>query len=163
MSVVGLDTLQYFWTARSPELAAKDLERILRHYLKVWKPKRVVLIGYSLGADVLPFMAGRLPETLQSTIATLALLNPAQTANFEFHLSDWVSGNRPDALPILPEIARFKQLKVLCIYGKDEQDSVCRELKANERVKNISLDGGHHFAGNFAKLVELMLSEVANK
>ena len=41
---------------------AGDLARIIRHYLQAWNKKRVVLIGYSLGADVLPFLANRLPE-----------------------------------------------------------------------------------------------------
>jgi len=33
VSVVGLNSLNYFWKERTPEEAAKGLERILRHYL----------------------------------------------------------------------------------------------------------------------------------
>ena len=55
--VVGLNTLQYFWTPRTPDGAAADLARILRTYLAAWKRKDALLIGYSLGAEVLPYYA----------------------------------------------------------------------------------------------------------
>jgi type IV secretory pathway VirJ component len=34
MDVVGLNSLQYFWTRRTPEEASRDMDRILRHYLR---------------------------------------------------------------------------------------------------------------------------------
>jgi hypothetical protein len=39
VSVVGLNSLQYFWKSRTPEETARDLERILNHYLSEWKKK----------------------------------------------------------------------------------------------------------------------------
>ncbi len=62
VSVVGLDSLRYFWRARTPEGLAADLERIVRYYAGAWQKSRVLLIGYSQGADVLPFAVSRLPE-----------------------------------------------------------------------------------------------------
>ncbi|HWU39792.1 MAG TPA: AcvB/VirJ family lysyl-phosphatidylglycerol hydrolase, partial [Candidatus Acidoferrum sp.] len=64
ISVVGVNSLQYFWTRRTPETAGADLNRILRHYLTAWNKRSVILAGYSMGADVLPFMADRLPPDL---------------------------------------------------------------------------------------------------
>ena len=46
--VVGVNSLQYFWTARTPDGIARDLERILRRYLALWNRQEVMLIGYSL-------------------------------------------------------------------------------------------------------------------
>ena len=37
--VVGLNSLQYFWTRRTPEEASRDLERIFAHYTSYWKPR----------------------------------------------------------------------------------------------------------------------------
>ena len=62
IDVVGLNSLRYFWTRRTPDGAAADLVRILRHYLAAWHARRIVLLGYSRGADVLPFLASRLPR-----------------------------------------------------------------------------------------------------
>lgn len=48
-----------------------------------WGRKWVLLIGYSLGADVMPFLAGRLPEDLRQQVAAVTLLGPGRTASFE--------------------------------------------------------------------------------
>jgi type IV secretory pathway VirJ component len=163
VAVVGFNTLQYFWAAKSPDRAAKDLERVIHHYLKNWQRQQVVLIGYSLGAEVLPFMAGRLPVDLRKQVAAVALLGPGKTANFEFHLSDWLGGSQ-EGLPIAPEMARLKDLKVLCLYGEEESDSLCRTLNPeNSQVKNIPLGGGHHFGGDYAKLAELIFTAAETK
>ena len=53
--IVGLDSLRYFWSARTPEGLAADTDRMIRYYLAHLNKKRVLLIGYSQGADVLPF------------------------------------------------------------------------------------------------------------
>jgi type IV secretory pathway VirJ component len=47
VGVVGFNSLRYFWTRRTPEGAAEDLARILRHYVAAWHPRRVLLLGYS--------------------------------------------------------------------------------------------------------------------
>jgi len=77
---------------KTPEIAAEDLSRILRAYLTTWKKDKVVLIGYSLAADVLPFMANRLELDLLNRVVLIALLGPGNDANFEFHLTDWLGG-----------------------------------------------------------------------
>src|SRR5512141_2508794 len=59
LSVVGLNALQYFWTKRTPETAARDLEAICAQYLASWKKGRLLFVGYSRGADVLPAMISR--------------------------------------------------------------------------------------------------------
>ncbi|MEJ1962513.1 MAG: AcvB/VirJ family lysyl-phosphatidylglycerol hydrolase [Gammaproteobacteria bacterium] len=53
--VAGVDSLRYFWKSRTPAGLATDIDRIIRYYAYQWKKKRVLLIGYSQGADVLPF------------------------------------------------------------------------------------------------------------
>ncbi len=164
IAVVGLNTLKYFWTDRNPDIAGQDLQLIMRHYLKVWNRRRVVLIGYSLGADVLPFMAYRLPEDLLRRVSAIALLGPAKTVNFEFHLSDWLGGSSRPGLPIAPELTKIKGIKVLCVYGKEERDSLCPMLNNDDlQFKIIPLSGGHHFNRDFKKLAELIFSEVMDQ
>lgn len=60
---VGWDSLSYFWKPRQPDEVALDLEQVLRNYMASWKKARIVLIGYSFGADVLPATINRLPRT----------------------------------------------------------------------------------------------------
>jgi type IV secretory pathway VirJ component len=156
--VVGLNSLQYFWTARTPDGAAADLQRIARHYLAAWGRQELLLAGYSLGADVLPFMANRLPADLQSRIRLIALLGPGRRTSFEFHLTDWLGGGGSGDLPVLPEVAKLRGKPLLCLYGEAEQDSLCTEIGA--LGKAVPFQGSHHFGGAYASLADRILHEV---
>ncbi len=157
VSVIGVDSLQYFWTARDPEGAALDLKRLLDYYQEIWQFDRVLLVGYSMGADVLPYLTNRLPEEWRQRIALVALLGPAPYASFEFHLSEWL-GHRSnqDQYPVKPEIEKLTDLKVLCFYGRDEKDSLCPELD-HSAVQLQPMEGGHHFGGNYRKIAEILI------
>jgi type IV secretory pathway VirJ component len=156
--VVGFNTLQYFWKKRTPEESSQDLQRLLVHFLQDWKKQKVLIIGYSLGADVLPFMINRLPEDLQSKIQLLALLGPAKKAEFEFHLTDWVGSFGSDGEPTVPEIKKLKQ-KSICIYGDNEKDSACPDVQT-KLTKVIPWRGGHHFDGDYQTLTKSILQEL---
>ena len=157
--VVGLNSLKYFWTRRTPDGAAKDLERILRHYLTAWIKAKALLIGYSRGADVLPFMANRLPQELITHTPVVVLLGPAHTVDFEFHLTDWFSSSSNTAAhPVLPEVQKLSVTKILCVYGEEEADTLCKDLDP-QRATVIRLKGGHHFEGDYDALAETILWE----
>jgi len=55
VSVVGWDSLRYFWSKKSPEQTARDLGAVIDTYTSRWGASKIALIGYSFGADVLPF------------------------------------------------------------------------------------------------------------
>jgi type IV secretory pathway VirJ component len=157
VAVVGINALKYFWTARTPEEASRDLARVITCYLKKWQKEQVVLIGYSLGADVLPFMATRLPAKLHAKIRLLALLSPGRQAAFEFHLSDWIGGRETGPqYPIGPEFAKLGGLPKLCFYGAKEKETICRDPSGPSTVA-IPLRGGHHFGGEYALIAERIL------
>jgi type IV secretory pathway VirJ component len=120
----------------------------LRHYLEAWQKERVVLIGYSLGADVLPFMAARLPKALRAKVELIALLGPGRETAFEFHLGDWMGvASREKQYPLLPEIKKLQGLRTLCFYGQQESESLCRDTLPAP-VTKIPLEGGHHFVAH---------------
>jgi type IV secretory pathway VirJ component len=154
--VVGLNTLKYFWHARAPEQAAADLARILRRYRVTFGREHVLLIGYSFGADVLPFLYTRLPAELREAVRSVSLLGLSDTASFEFHVSDWIPGEGGDGRPVAPEVARMAGATVLCLYGSDEHDSPCPKLAVPD-VQAVALGGGHHFGGDYAALARQIL------
>jgi len=47
---------------------AADLERIIRSYSAAWKRPKVLLIGFSFGADALPFLYTRLPIDVRNQV-----------------------------------------------------------------------------------------------
>jgi type IV secretory pathway VirJ component len=157
--VVGWNSLQYFWTRRTPAEAALDLEHVILYYLAEWHKEKVLLIGYSRGADVLPFMVNRLPDSLLPRIRLLALIGPSQSVDFEFHLSEWLGefSHRND-LPVLPEVEKLTVKNVACLYGEEENDSLCRRMDPN-RIHRIALGGGHHFDGDYQAVAEVILKQ----
>lgn len=154
--VVGLDSLRYYWTARTPAGVAADTDRMIRYYLSHFGKKRVLLIGYSQGADVLPFAVNRLPQATRAQVALTAILGMSEHALFEFHVSSWISdGNSGPAT--LPEVNRITGVPVLCIYGEDEHDSLCPRLDP-AKFKIVKTKGGHHFDGDYAALANDILA-----
>jgi type IV secretory pathway VirJ component len=155
--VVGFNSLQYFWTPRTPDGAAKDLERILQHYLAAWKKEEAILIGYSQGADVLPFMTNRLPQDILAKVPLVALVGLGHTVNFEFHLTEWLHASPgKKALPILPEVKKLKGMKVLCFFGEQEKDTLCRDLD-RDLATAVSMPGAHHFGGDYDAIADTIL------
>lgn len=154
LPVAGFDSLRYFWTARTPQRVAADLDRIVRYYAARWKRRHAVLIGYSQGADVLPFAINRLPPATRTRVQSTVLLGPGQKASFEFHVANWVgkSGDKP----ILPEAQRLSAVDTVCIYGAAEKDSLCPALSP-QHARALPLPGGHHFGGDYDKLAALIL------
>ncbi|HEY0511434.1 MAG TPA: AcvB/VirJ family lysyl-phosphatidylglycerol hydrolase [Thermoanaerobaculia bacterium] len=156
--VVGWNSLQYFWSAKKPDTGGRDLERILRHYLAAWNKSDVLLIGYSFGADVLPFFADRLPADLLGRVRLVALLGPGTTADFEFHVTDWLGGGSKGQ-PVLPEVRKLAgHPPVLCLYGNKESDSLCPQIPAALGKAQV-LPGAHHFGGDYDVLAALILKE----
>ncbi|MGO9945428.1 MAG: virulence factor family protein [Steroidobacteraceae bacterium] len=154
--VVGLDSLRYYWTPRTPDSLAADTDRIIRYYLTRFGKKNVLLIGYSQGADVLPFAVNRLPPATRARVALTAILGMSEHALFEFHVSSWISDDNSGP-PTLPEVNRISGVPVLCIYGEDEKDSLCPKLDAH-RFKVVKVKGGHHFDGDYAGLAREILA-----
>src|SRR5271167_32126 len=154
--VVGLDSLRYYWTARTPDGLAADTDRIIRYYLSRFGKKNVLLIGYSQGADVLPFAVNRLPEATRGRVALAAILGMSEHALFEFHLSSWIADDTSGPLT-LPEVNRITGIPVLCIYGADEKDSLCPKLDA-KKFTLVKVKGGHHFDGDYAGLAREIMT-----
>ncbi len=158
IGVVGLNALKYFWTARTPEILGADLERILRHYLKRWNKGQALLVGYSMGADVMPFAVNHLSKTARDQVRGIALLAPGRQAAFEFHLSTWMGGGGGATYPIHPEVEKMVGPEIICFYGQTETDSLCPLLDTG-RVKVMQLKGGHHFGGDYEALVQTIVAQ----
>ena len=158
--VVGLDSLRYYWTARTPDGLAADTDRMIRYYLAHLGKKRVLLIGYSQGADVLPFAVNRLPQATRQQVALAAILGMSEHALFEFHLTSWVSDDNSGPAT-LPEVNRITDVPVLCIYGADESDSLCPKLDP-KKFMVVKVKGNHHFDGNYVGLAQQIM-QAANQ
>lgn len=162
VSVVGWNSLQYYWTKRTPEGASKDLARIIGHYRTAWKKNKVMLIGYSFGADALPFLVNRLDSVTCRSVDCLIFLGLSPYAEFQFHATGWLGGVSKDALLTLPEIHKIRGLPMLYFYGTEEKETVVNEIDRT-LVRLIPMDGGHHFGGKYSVIADSVLSAMGKK
>ena len=154
--VVGLSSLRYFWNTQSPAAAARDLTRIISHYAVAWRRARVLLIGYSFGADALPFIVDQLPRATRSQVDSVSLLGLSSAADFEVHISGWMPGDDTGAYPIAPVLRRLHDQKVLCVLGKGESTSACR-ARLGPTVEVAEVGAGHRFSDDAGTLVTRIL------
>lgn len=159
-SVVGFDCLKYFWNSKSPNSLGKDMERIGTFYLKEWNQKNIIWIGYSMGADVLPFGLSRLGPYLKQKTLGVALLGLSNFAEFEFHLTNWLSSKSSGGLEIKPELEKLKDLKFICIQGQNDEEKGC-DLVTNDNFLKLVFPGGHHFSGDYPLLAKKILERFA--
>jgi type IV secretory pathway VirJ component len=157
--VVGLNSLKYFWRARTQEETAEAVARATRHALQRFGKTRVAFIGYSFGADVLPFIVNRLPADLVGRTASVNLLALSQNADFEIKVANWL----PNAAaatrgePVAPEIAKLpSSIPTQCFYGDGEKHDPCTSLPSG-RIGQVQIGAGHHFSGDAAGLVGQIL------
>jgi type IV secretory pathway VirJ component len=160
VAVVGVNSLRYFLTRRSPQGAADDLAVTLRHYGDLWGRKRVVLVGYSFGADALPAIVPDLPADLRAQVRAVVLVGTGPTGDLRFHPASWFNRAAPGAYPVAPAIAAMKDLPLTCIYGDRERHDICAGLPA-DAIRQVRLPGDHHFDKDYATLGQAILRAAA--
>ncbi|HEU4585222.1 MAG TPA: AcvB/VirJ family lysyl-phosphatidylglycerol hydrolase [Gemmatimonadaceae bacterium] len=161
--VVALNSREYLSTRRTPQGVADDVARIIRFYARAFGRQALLLVGYSRGADVMPFVANRLPNDLRSRVRLVALLGLAPNANFKFHLIDLVSNHhRADDLPTLPEVQRLHGTPILCFYGVKEKEAACSSLP-DSVATTVAMPDGHHFGGRYGEIVDRILAALEER
>lgn len=158
VAVVGLDALKYFWRKKEPAEAAADVTRIIDHYTTAWSRRRVVLLGYSFGADIIPFMWPYLSAATRAKVSHMGLLALSPDASFEITVGGWVGVESREAVPTAPAVKQVSGAKVFCVQAGDDDEDPCPTLG----VDAISMPGDHHFDRDYKKLSGLILSRTAN-
>lgn len=156
MPVVGVDSLRYFWKKRSPERTASDLSRIIHAYQHKWNAKRVVLIGFSFGANILPPVFNRLPAADRDSMVQMSLLGLSDLADFEVTVGSFLDKKTKDAISTIPEALKIDPRRLQCFYGREDDEADCTALKP-AGVEIVGIDGGHHFDEDYQALARMIL------
>lgn len=158
VSVIGWDSLRYFWSEKPPAQTSRDLARVMQTYGARWHAQHIALVGYSFGADVMPFAYNRLPDALRSKVSLIALLGFAPDADFQIRVGGWLGMPASDkALKVQPELKRVPPSIVQCFYGENEKDTLCPAL-AQTGIEVIRTSGDHHFGRDYNALEKRILS-----
>lgn len=174
--VAGVSTFKYFWRYRSPDESARDLDRLMDRYTAQWSKKRVLLIGYSFGADVLPTIVGKLRPDNRAKLTQLVLLSSSRDVNFEIELEGYMQQGwwtththnflqwlnpviHTDAIP--PILALGGKPPMACYYGtEDAEDSGCTDPKLPSFVTVYKKAGSHHFDENYEQLATELIDRM---
>lgn len=154
--VLGINSLRYFMTQRSPQQAADDLADQLRRHRAQWGRQKIVLVGYSFGANALPAIVPDLPADLRAEITGLVLIGAGPSGDLKFHPTSWLNRAAPDSFPVAPAVEALKGMPMTCIYGDKEREDICAQLPATT-IHQVRLSGGHHFDGDYAVLGQAVL------
>ncbi|MGF6789865.1 virulence factor family protein [Paraburkholderia tuberum] len=158
VSVVGWDSLRYFWSEKPPAQTSRDLARVMQTYGERWHAQHIALIGYSFGADVLPFAYNRLPQAQRDKVSLISLLGFAPDADFQIRVGGWLGMPASDkALNVRPELAHVPPSIVQCFYGESETDTLCPALDKTG-VDVIRTTGDHHFGRDYNALEQRILA-----
>jgi type IV secretory pathway VirJ component len=157
VSVVGWDSVRYFWQSKTPEQTAADLSAVILAYSAKWHADKVALIGFSFGADVLPFAYDRLRPGLKQHVAMISLLSLGRAADWEIRVIGWLgAGPSAQATPLAPAIREIPAKIIQCFYGDQDSGSYCPDL-ANKGAEVIEKKGIHHFDGNYVYMAHQIL------
>ncbi|MDB5367349.1 MAG: virulence factor family protein [Rhodospirillales bacterium] len=156
--VVGVDVLRYFWKEKKPEAVATDFQRILNRYRNVWAKKGVIVIGYSMGGEMLPAMLNRVPEHVREDVKLVTMLGPGPFADFQIFMTGYLGMQSGHGKPILPEITKLDDIYFQCFYGADEKDKTVCTQKDAPIDERIEMPGGHHLGFKYREIADQIIA-----
>jgi type IV secretory pathway VirJ component len=153
--IVGLNAREYFWHKKNAKQTANDMSAIIASHMKMLKNKSFILIGYSFGADVMPFVISHSQAGIMDQLRHVILMSPSAKTDFEVHLSELlgVGSSSGDSVP--DEINKITQ-PVLFVFGEKEDDFPIKNISI-KNYKTEKLPGGHHYDGDPAAVCNLIL------
>ncbi len=157
--VVALNSKSYFWNKKSPEKTAVDINNYLSKKMAGRKNQQVLLIGYSFGADVLPFILNRLPKSMHEKIVASILMGSSGSTDFEIHWSDIFGSGKKRNMDVVTEINKLSSDKIVILSGSDNQELDLRKITLKKYTLEI-LPGGHHFDGNAEEITRSILKNI---
>jgi len=151
--VLAVNSLTAFATRHTPDEARGTVVAAIDRALALPGVTHVVLAGQSFGADMVQYAASEMPVALRPRITQVLLSVPGDTLLFKATPAGLLDG-APDR-PALPSAQAIGWAPLLCIYGADQDDSLCPQLR-RPNVRTVALPGGHHLHNNAALLADTM-------
>ncbi len=156
--VMGFSSIHYFERHRTRAEADAIVTNALRQTMARTGTQRVILLGRSYGADIVATVTPDLPADLRSHVAAVALLVPGQSVYFRADPLGIAYLGKPDAKP-LATLSAFRDAPIVCIYGEEEDDSLCPPL-ADAGAHVQALPGGHFLKHDNDRVISSLMNEL---
>ncbi len=155
MPIVGLDSQKYFWNAKQPKETADEVAKAVVYYMKEWNRSSFIIVGYSFGACVAPFIANNFPAPLKPYLKGVFCLSPDETGDFEIHVADMLSISTKEKYNVLNEMKAIESVNPVCIFGTGENTELQNKFTA-KGIKVETLAGGHHYNNDYKAVVDVI-------
>lgn len=149
--VVGLNSMTYFRTARSPAETAGMIADGINRARKLGQTNSIILIGQSFGADMLHVGLAQLSPVQRKYVRMAILVVPTAPIYRQVSLGEVSGVSVPDG-SAMATASRLTWTPVLCTYGAEESDSTCPNLTM-PNVRRVALPGGHRLRFDPAPLL----------
>lgn len=151
--VAAVSSRTYFWNRKTPQQTGADVQNYLAQKIQRRKNQSVVLVGYSFGGDVMPFVYNNLSASLKKNIQKIFLLSPTATTDMEIHVTDMFGEGKKRGMDVVAEINKINNTVPVHIVSATGSGFPIRLIK---RPHTISmLQGEHKF--NDANLVSQLI------
>lgn len=157
--VVGINSLSYFRTTRTPADATALIEEAIRRANTLGGNRKLILIGQSYGADMLHVGLAGLPASFHQKIAMVALVVPEATVDFRASPGELLTFlmHEDDALPTARKLT---WAPFLCIGGMEETVSLC-PLLHQRNMHAVMLPGGHPLHSDATAVFQQITNEMS--
>jgi type IV secretory pathway VirJ component len=157
--VVGVNSLTFFRTERSPAETAALVQTAIARAVRLTHRPRILLVGQSYGADVLPSGYAGVAAPLRARVALLALVVPGETVALQASPADVLPVSAPSR-DALPAAARLGATPTLCVFGAEQRDSLCARLQL-PHLTRAALPGGHYLHRDAGAVARALLAGLA--
>jgi len=154
--VVALNSKSYFYNKKTPQQTTEDIANYLTKKLNGRANTQVAFIGYSFGADVLPFVLNRLPKNISDETDISFIMASSGSTDFEIHWLDMLGSGRKRSMDVVSEINRIQNKKIVIITASDDRNLDIKRISLN-KFTLVVLPGGHHFDGDTDEIVHQIM------
>jgi len=150
--IYALNTKDYFWDEKTARGSAGDFSGFLEDRFRGRKNKQLVIVGYSFGADALPFILNRFPPETRQRILKVILIDPSSNGDLKITLASYINESAAGRWATFPELSKLGDLSFAFILS-DFSAYYYPYAKVPLADKQLyRLPGNHRFDGNFKGL-----------
>jgi type IV secretory pathway VirJ component len=139
--VLSVSTPSLFGHQRDRAFVDQAVSRSIESALAKSGAERIAVVGSSFGADIIGSGLGRVAPALRRRIASVVLVVPGTDVYFHANpIGIFYRG--PAAADPEHTIPLLRGLPVTCIFGTEEDSSLCRHV-VMDGARRIAIDDGH--------------------
>lgn len=156
--IIGLNAQSYFWKRKKPQRLTDDFTRLLAYYIDTWHRSSFALVGYSFGADVLPFFQNRLSPEFAALNRQTILMSPSRRTDLEIHILGMIGCELRRGYSIPKEINRMKG-PVTVFFGTAEHKFPMKDITSSN-IHFAFFPGGHHYRSDVDQVVSCLTDTI---